>query len=329
MFTIPYEKIVQTIKEKSGLSEKEIESKIKEKIDSLSGLVSREGAAHIIANELGIQLIEKFSGKLDIQNIVDGMRKVEVSGKVVRKFDVREFGKKDGTSGKVGALILSDETGTVRVVFWNDLVELFEKIKEGDVLRVKNAYARLNKVSGGIELQISDTSSVELNPEGVEVEVEVFAEAERKKIAELSDSDNNVELLTTIVNVFDPRFFQTCPHCNKKARTTDEGKYVCDQHGEVEPNHRAVMNLILDDGTDTIRSVFFNNQIKALIEKEDDFMDSARKDLSVLEPVKKDLLGKIIRIIGRVNKNELFDRKEFVVNRVYPNPDPEEEAKKL
>ncbi|MFW9876291.1 MAG: DUF2240 family protein, partial [Candidatus Thorarchaeota archaeon] len=81
MIKIPFEDIISKIKEKSNLSEEEINSKIEQKTKQLSGLISKEGAAHIIANELGIKLFEDFSGKLQIKNIVTGMRDVETVGK--------------------------------------------------------------------------------------------------------------------------------------------------------------------------------------------------------------------------------------------------------
>ena len=78
MIKIPYEKIIEKIKEQAKISDSEIESKIKEKTDQLAGLISKEGAAHIIANELGVKLFEE--GNLKIKDILPGMRSVETSG---------------------------------------------------------------------------------------------------------------------------------------------------------------------------------------------------------------------------------------------------------
>ncbi len=329
MFNISYDEIISTIVEKSGLSREEIESKVKEKIDKLSGLVSKEGAAHIVANELGVQIIEKVAEatQLEIKNIVEGLRNVCVVGKVVRKFEVKTFDRRDGSQGKVGSLILADQTGTVRVVFWNDHIEDFDKISEGDVLEVKNAYARKNKLSGNIELQLNSNSNLTINPEGVSVDVEVnnnYEKAVRKDIKDLSEDDSNVELLATIVSVFDIHFFEVCPTCNKRLKNVD-GKFVCDEHGEVEPTYRAVLNLILDDSSDTIRAVFFNNQIKRLLNLSDEELITLKDEPEKFSEVKNELLGKIIKVIGRTNKNEMFDRLEFVVNLVNPEPNPDDE----
>src|SRR3989338_1785401 len=112
MIKIHLSQIIEKIKEKSALTEEEINSRIKQKMEQLSGLISEEGAAHIIANELGIKLFEAVSGKLQIKNILAGMRDVEVTGKVQQIFPINEFQRKDGSPGKVANIIIADETGS-------------------------------------------------------------------------------------------------------------------------------------------------------------------------------------------------------------------------
>ena len=56
MIKIPYEVLFEKIKEKTNLPEQEIIAEIQERMNQLSGLISKEGAAHILANELGIKL---------------------------------------------------------------------------------------------------------------------------------------------------------------------------------------------------------------------------------------------------------------------------------
>ncbi len=58
MINIPLNQIIAEIKDKTGLSEDEINKKINEKLKQLSDLISKEGAAHIIANELDVKLVE-------------------------------------------------------------------------------------------------------------------------------------------------------------------------------------------------------------------------------------------------------------------------------
>ena len=60
MLKIPLNDIIAKILKETSLSEAEINTKIDQKLDQLSGLISKEGAAHIIANELGVKLFEAF-----------------------------------------------------------------------------------------------------------------------------------------------------------------------------------------------------------------------------------------------------------------------------
>ena len=175
MINMPLSQIKEKIIKEGSLSEAELDTKIKEKMDKLSGLISEEGAAHIIANELGIKLFE-VSGKLQVQNILAGMSNVEVSGKVVKKYEVREFAT-EKRKGKVGSFLIADETGLIRVVLWNDQTDLFEKFNEGDVVRINNGPFRdmlavfdgpttptervivlLSGISGSVRLRISSAT---------------------------------------------------------------------------------------------------------------------------------------------------------------------------
>ena len=54
-----------------------------------------------------------------------------------------------------------------------------------------------------------------------------------------------------------------------------------------------------------------------------------RNEPAEFEARKNDLLGTIIKLNGRVNNNSMFNRLEFVVQQVDPNPNPEEELKRL
>src|SRR3989338_3088799 len=117
MIKIPYEEILLKINEKTQMQVSEIEDRVEKKMKQLSGLISKEGAAHIVANELGVKVFEPLSGKLQIKNILTGMRDVETVGKVLQVSDAREFLRGDAVS-KVASMLIGDETGTIRVVMW-------------------------------------------------------------------------------------------------------------------------------------------------------------------------------------------------------------------
>jgi replication factor A1 len=328
MISMPYNEIISKIKEKTSISDDEINNKIKAKLDQLSGLISKEGAAHIIANELGVKLFEQVSGKLQIKNILTGMRDVETVGKVIRKSEVRKF-QVNSREGKVGNIFIGDETGTIRVVCWGSKTDELSKINEGDIIKIKSGYIKEN--NGVKEIHLNDRSILSINPSGetiTNVAKMVRPEATRKKITELNESSINVELFGTIVQSFEPRFFEVCPQCNKRVKSID-GTFLCEEHKNVVPSYSYVLNLVLDDGTETIRTVFFRDQVNKLLGKTKDQVLEYRNKTPEFEVVKNDLLGKQIKVTGRTTKNAMFDRLEFITNDVNTNPDPKEEIAKL
>jgi len=328
MISMPLEQAIEKIKEKTSLSEEEINNKINTKLDQLSGLVSKEGAAYIIANELDVKLFEQTSGKLQIKNILAGMRDVETIGKLTRKFDIREFNV-NGRQGKVGSFIIGDETGTIRIVCWGSKADELTKLKEGDIVKINSGYVKEN--NGLKEVHMNDKSIISLNPEGITIDSVTQTEKPsptRKNIQELDENSNNVELFGTIVQSFEPRFFEVCPTCGKRAKPV-EGNFNCAQHGNVAPDYSYVMNVVLDDGTETIRSVFFREQAEKLLAKTKEEILNYKTNPQSFDAVKNELLGNQIKIIGRATKNQMFDRLEFITNDVNINPDPKKEIEKL
>jgi len=326
MINIPLPQIKERISQKTGLSEDDINQKIKAKLKQLPGLISEEGAAHIVANELGVKLFD-IGEKLQIKNILAGMRNVDVVGKVLQKYEVREFNK-ENTSGKVANILIGDETGIVRVVLWHKQADLMSQLKEGDVVKVKGGYVREN--NGRKEVHLNELSKLIINPPGVDVEVKPYTPQTftRKQIAEIKEDDANIEILATIVQVFDINFFEVCPQCSKRVRLRDEG-FVCPTHGKVTPDYNYVLNLYLDDGSDNIRVVLWRQQIEELLGMDRPQILAFKDDPSKFEPLKTELLGNIIKVSGRANKNQNFDRIELVANKVDKSPDPDEEIKKL
>ncbi|MEM4271924.1 MAG: replication factor A, partial [Candidatus Pacearchaeota archaeon] len=85
-----YEKLVEKICKLSNLSKEEIERKVEAKKAKLSGLISKEGAAQIVAAELGLNLDKE---RLKISELAHGMRKANILGKIIDISPVRQFSK--------------------------------------------------------------------------------------------------------------------------------------------------------------------------------------------------------------------------------------------
>ncbi len=323
MLGLTYEDICAKIKEVKGFSDQELQLKVKEKIDKLSGLISKEGAVHIIANECGINLADELRRRgVKINRVMAGMRSVNLLGKVLRVYEVRSFSKQ-GKEGKVGSFLIGDETGTIRVVLWDtEHLKYMEQgqLQEGTTIKISNAMARQNQ--NFLELHLGTMGQLILNPPGETVIVlerpsPTGPSLQRKKIHALQEGDTNVQLFGTVVQVFEPKFYDACPQCNKKVIQSQ-----CKDHGTVIPKPVPLLNFYFDDGTSNIRAVAFRDQVLHLAKTDEAGFLGVRDNIQLFEPYKSHILGKQLLLTGRVTKNEMFQRMEFSVQHVEdPNPE--------
>jgi len=328
MFNISYEDIISRIKEEKQLSEEEINQRIKDKLRQLSDLISKEGAAHIVANELGVKVVD-VAKEIKVQKLLSGMSNVILTGKVVRINDVIIY-MRNGKEGKVCSLILGDETGLIRVVFW-DLhhIEKIENgsITDGTILKIKNAYVKSN--NGYKELHLGNRGEIEINPPGVDMQVNETHSFDfvKKKIVEVQEGDMNIGIYGTIVQIFEPHFYEACSFCGKKLEHSEDG-FLCRTHGRVTAELIPVLNLFLDDGTESLRAVAFRQQVETLLGLTKEGVLEMREDGSKFDHLRGELLGKQVILIGRIIKNEIFDRKEMMIQR-FIEPQPDELIKEM
>jgi len=204
------EDLIKKIAEASDLSEDEIASQIEKKRDELGGLVTPDGAAHIVAKEFGLNLFkgEPKNHDLKIENVIPGMTRVDIVGKVLKVYPVKEFNKKNGTTGLMGSIILGDDTGTIRVVFWGEGAKALSEgqIEEEQVLRIMNTYTRENQ-DGEAEIHINNMSKIIPDPEDVEIGDVKLKENEPIKLSELREGMGSVDVLCKVMQIYETREF--------------------------------------------------------------------------------------------------------------------------
>jgi ssDNA-binding replication factor A large subunit len=313
MLNLSYEQITKKILEAINISEAELEDKINNKIKALDNLISKEGAAYVIANEFNIKLFETIAKELKIKDLLPGMNSVTLLAKVLTIYPLVEY-KKENRQGKVQSILIGDETGTTRAVFWDEnQIKSLESVKEGDIIKIRNSYCRQNR--NYKELHLGSNSNFTINPQGETIsEVKIKIDSEIKKIQNLNENDY-ARVQGTIVQLFEPRFYEACPECNKRARLEGED-FHCDVHGKVKSKLLPVANVFLDDGTSNIRVVFFRDQVASLFNKSDSEVLELKDNPNKFEELKKDLLGKQISVEGRAIKNNFSGNLEFISNNL-------------
>ena len=293
-----YNALLERISKASGLNISDLDRRVEAKRAKLSGLISKEGAAQIVASELGISFNNQ---RMKISELVHGMKKVKVVGKVINLFPVRTYNK-NNRQGKIGSFILADDSSNIRTVLWDsNHIKLIEDgiIKEDSIIEIKGASVR------NLELHLTGFSDIKISNQSIEnVKTErIYPE---KKISDFA-LGNNVATRAFVVQIFEPRFFEICPECNSKV-IFEDGAYVCAKHGKVAPVKRFLLNIVLDDGSGSIRAVLFSEQAKKL------FPETNFENNEEFIKKREDLLGKEMLFSGNVRQNKFFNNLEFFIN---------------
>lgn len=277
-----YGVLVEKIARHSGLAAGEIEQKVEAKKAKLSGLISREGAAQIVAAELGISFENERS---KINELTEGMPRASVVGKITQLFPVREFNK-NGRAGKVASFMLGDDTSNIRVALWDaNHISLIEQgiLAEGSVVEIRGA-----RVRNG-ELSLSAFSDIKASAETFD------AVKERAPLAAGLFKDaregGRMQVRAFIVQTFEPRYFES------KKREGEKG---------------VLFNIVLDDGTATMRSVLFGETVQGLLGVSEEELFS----LDVLNAKRAELIGEEKLFSGTYRMNSFSNSLEFSVTRV-------------
>jgi hypothetical protein len=292
-----YERIISKISKSSGLDKEELDRRVEAKRAKLSGFISKEGAAQIVAAELNISFDDEV---LKINELLPGMRKVNVVGKIINLFPVRTFKTKKGEDSKVVNFVFADDTSNTRVVLWDtNHIALIEdgSIKEGDIVEIKGGSMRDSEIHLGSfsEFKPSTQTFEKLVTERI---------VKDKNIVDFRVGDG-VQNRAFIVQTFEPRFFYICPECRKKVVSGSDG-FTCQQHGKVGAEKRALINIVIDDGSENIRAVLFSEAIDSLGLTDLENVDSVLSQ-------RQSLLGKEMCFVGSVRNNKFFNRPEFII----------------
>lgn len=307
--------LIKKISSESGLHEQEVMDKIEEKRAELSGLISEEGAAYIVAKELGIAIVKQE--RLDIAHIIPGMQNVDIIGKITKMTPIREFSTEKG-KGRVTNVTIADGTGSVRLSLWNDEINSLEGIEAGEVARVRG-YVKEDNM-GNPEIRIGRYGSLVKSDEEIGAVKQSRRALERCSIAQLTEGGYK-EIRAPLIQIFESNvFYEVCNQCRSRIKLNEKEDFACNEHGIIEsPDYGLVISGIADDGTESIRIVFFNEQAEKLLgmttKEAKKLFDKKKKLEAILGLIP---LGKEHIFEGRARRNQLFDRLEFIVSDVKP-----------
>lgn len=276
-----YSQLIERIAQSSGIEAVEVERKIDAKRAKLSGLISKEGAAQIVAAELGVSLDQ---AQLKISELVEGMKRVHVVGKITKIFPVRSYSK-NGREGKIGSFLLGDESSNVRTVLWDmhhiGLIENGE-LKEGDVVEINSAGIRNGEMHLGA---FSDLKQSSQKLEGVKT-------SRACEFVQLRDARPGIygKVRATIVQMFDPKYFEDKREAGKQ---------------------RALVNVVLDDGTESLRALMNDSMVKGF-----GLTDEEVFSLEAFGQKKQLILGEEKLFTGTFKINSYFNKLEMSIDSI-------------
>jgi hypothetical protein len=200
-------------------------------------------------------------------------------------------------------------------------------LEEGTVVEITDGVVKKN-VFGGLEIRLPKYSQIKkLKDDKTIPEAPVSKSFSQERIDIKNINEGFYEIHGNFVQLFNTNpLFSLCPKCKGSLEEKD-GDYFCGEHGKIEPENTMIISGIVDDGTGSIRTVFFREQAEKFSGIDVSGLEDLSKD-EIMNSIKKNVLGKDIILSGRIRRNKLFDNLELVVNDAR-EPDITTESKRL
>jgi replication factor A1 len=211
--------VKQILASRSDIKREEILQMIQNKKREAGDFLTDETAARLVASELGAEFAKKSHRlKIEIKDIVSGLNDVSLTGQVVSVYPPKTFKRRDWTEGKLASILVSDKSGSLRVVLWDNKVDLIEKgkIQREQTIRISHAYVRQG-LDGKPELHLGDKGSIK-----------VLAKA-TKKLAEIKETGGPLTVEGTIASAPDFREVTT----SRNEKVTVASFRLSDETGEL------------------------------------------------------------------------------------------------
>ena len=167
------------------------------------------GGVEINAREIEIDEEDEHEVDVDVTDsavgageVTAGASDISVLGRVLETSEPRTFDRDDG-EGKVANIAVGDETGWVRVALWDERADDVSSLTDGDVVRVRDGYAR--ERDGGVEVNVGSRGTVERVEED-ELDESVEFHPDPTPVAEL-EIDETYDVAGVVTDTGETRTF--------------------------------------------------------------------------------------------------------------------------
>jgi ssDNA-binding replication factor A large subunit len=197
------EEIIQQILSKHPeVSRNQILENLGTEKSKTGGLIADETLLRLIAARYGVEILkDKVYRKLSISHLVPGLNDVTVTARVIAVYPPRTF--EGERSGKFASLMIADKDTTLRVMLWNEKVELIEtgELKAGQIVRFSHGYTREDR-KGKAELHLGNRSQIEVEPKNIKADEYPLIGKFATKISKIAKAYENIHLTGTVKELF-------------------------------------------------------------------------------------------------------------------------------
>jgi len=200
--------IKRILKARDGLGEDHLRRLIEEKKRAYLGFLSDEGAAHLVAQDLSVDLRgDRFREATPLGSLIQGLSDVTVIGRVITVWPLKRFKRPGGGEGSLLRILLADKSGEATCVLWDPAAEIVELSLQGKlldkVLKITHGYTR-GGLKGGLEIHVGERGMIHLISEDEAPQLPSL----RDYITPLRDAeDGNVNLECRVDGVPQTRVF--------------------------------------------------------------------------------------------------------------------------
>jgi len=264
--------------------------------------------------DLKAEHIDNIKLLQDVENIVS------FKGIVSSVDNLKKVNLKSGEEVSLFSFVVSDETDGIRVTLWRGLADKYSKVIEnGQGVYLKNVLIKYSSFSKRNEISFIENSEIEFIDLEIDQIKEITSQGRKKDKANFTgnyvkikniNSSGFFEIKGVIVKeITSITVYEACSKCFKKIDNC-----TCEELGNVEK--RMILNIIVDDGTDTIRCTFIGDNAEKLLQEETEIISEIvnMPDMNnFLDKINNDLLGKDIIIRGKAKYSDFSNTYEIIV----------------
>lgn len=159
-----YDETIKALLAVPGVTREQIDEKIRQKKEKIgAGYLNDEGAAFLVAGDMGVTLQEAPGPASETKDLQVGSKDVSLEARVLCVSPVRNLTRKDGSPLMLRTMAVYDGSGpAVTVKLWDEKAQIpgLDELGPGDPVRITRAYVRADR-NGETTVNVGSGAGVE------------------------------------------------------------------------------------------------------------------------------------------------------------------------